>query len=183
MQTVCLRQNLRGEKKLKNKNMNSTWNTRRRELRGDVTAPEIFTKRNIRNKILVSNTQYMQRGNQPGESLLWFDSICINPPNYAFNKWSSPRELPVHSRLAYSRQHNHRLENKKKRKKEKERKGKERREKEKEKGGKGGMRANWRNSRGEVGYQTDLFALDFIFSNTAINSCCWRNNHLSWLPC
>lgn len=35
--------------------------------------------------------------------LLWFDYICINPSNYAFNKWSSPRELLVRRRFAYSR--------------------------------------------------------------------------------
>lgn len=63
----------------------------------------------------------MQRGNQPGESLLWFDSICINPPNYAFNKWSSPWELLVRSRLAYSKQHDHQwLKKKKKKRKEEE---------------------------------------------------------------
>ena len=102
-------------------------------------------------------------GNQPRESLLWFKSICINPPNYAFNKWSSPRELPVHSRLAYSRQHNHRLVYRRRKKNRNKERGGERKKE------KTGTRANQRNSRGKGGgggdtKQTCLFWISFSVS-------------------
>lgn len=91
-------------------NVNSTSYTEWRELRGDVKVAQASQKRSISGiKYWCQIHSVCKGGNQPGESLLWFNSICINPPNYAFNKWSSPRELPVHSRLAYSRQHNHQL--------------------------------------------------------------------------
>lgn len=106
-QANCLSAATCGSKKAKQREFNIKYTTRGAQRWCESGTG--WTKRNIRNKILVLNSQCMHRGNKPRESLLWFDSICINPPNYAFNKWSSPRELLVQSRLAYSRLHNHQL--------------------------------------------------------------------------
>lgn len=157
---VCLQQHT-GRKKKKNRmrkqsNMNSTLNTQWAELRGDAKVAQTPWKRISGIKYWSQIHNECKGGNQPRESLLWFDSICINPPNYAFNKWSSPRELLVHSRLAYSRLHNHRLvwgkRKKTWREKERKRKG----------GEKSGMRVNnGGRLKGKI-YQTDLFVLNFI---------------------
>lgn len=147
----------------KQSNLNSMSNTQCRKVRGDgkvVQAPQEG----------ISGVKYWSQilnackgVTKPRENLLWFYSICINPPNYAFNKWSSPRELLVHSRLAYSRLHNHRLvwEG-----------GHEERESKKESrvvsGWFGGIAGE---DEGKT-YQTGLFVSNFIFSCTATNSHC-----------